>query len=184
MCGIMGIFNLDGRPVSPVTLRKMTDAIAHRGPDGEGFYIDSFLGLGHRRLAVIDLSSAGHQPMTSPCENYSIAFNGEVYNFKELRSVLEAQGHHFISRTDTEVVLHAYMEWGPSCVERFNSMFAFVLWDKTRQSLFLARDRYGIKPLYYSFQGSKFWNILLSRIFSQIRPCSRELSFFPPQAGH
>ncbi len=156
MCGVTGIFNLDGRPVSPVILRKMTDAIAHRGPDGEGFYIDSFLGLGHRRLAVIDLSPAGHQPMTSHCGNYSIAFNGEVYNFKELRSILEGKGHCFVSRTDTEVVLHAYMEWGPSCVEQFNGMFAFVLWDKTRQSLFLARDRYGIKPLYYSFQGNKF----------------------------
>ncbi len=156
MCGVIGIFNLDGRPVSPVILRKMTDVIAHRGPDGEGFYIDSFLGLGHRRLAVIDLSPAGHQPMTSHCGNYSIVFNGEVYNFKELRSILEVKGHCFVSRTDTEVALHAYMEWGPSCVERFNGMFAFVLWDKTRQSLFLARDRYGIKALYYSFQGSKF----------------------------
>ncbi|PIE65031.1 MAG: asparagine synthase (glutamine-hydrolyzing) [Desulfobacterales bacterium] len=156
MCGITGIFNLDGRPVSSVILREMTDTIAHRGPDSEGFYVDSFLGLGHRRLAVIDLSRAGHQPMTSPCEKYSIAFNGEVYNFKELRRVLEAYGHRFISRTDTEVVLHAYMEWGPSCVEKFNGMFAFALWDKTRQSLYLARDRYGIKPLYYSFQKNIF----------------------------
>ena len=156
MCGIAGIFNVDGRPVSPVTLRKMTDAIAHRGPDGEGFYIDSFIGLGHRRLAIIDLSHAGHQPMTSSCGDFSIAFNGEVYNFKELRRVLEDKGHRFISKTDTEVVLHSYMEWGPSCVEKFNGMFALALWDKTRQSLFLARDRYGIKPLYYSFQGSKF----------------------------
>ncbi len=156
MCGITGIFNLDGRPVSSVILRKMTDAIAHRGPDSEGFYVDSFLGLGHRRLAVIDLSRAGHQPMTSSCEKYSIAFNGEVYNFKELRRILEGYGHRFTSQSDTEVVLHAYMEWGPSCVEKFNGMFAFVLWDKTRQSLFLARDRYGIKPLYYSFQKNKF----------------------------
>ncbi len=156
MCGIAGIFNLNGKPVSPVTLRGMTDAIAHRGPDGEGFYIDSFLGFGHRRLAIIDLTPAGHQPRVSPCANFAITFNGEIYNFRELRTLLESAGHVFSSRTDTEVVLHAYMEWGKSCVERFNGMFAFALWDKTRQSLFLARDRYGIKPLYYTFQGAKF----------------------------
>ena len=156
MCGIAGIFNLNGKPVSPVTLRRMTDAIAHRGPDGEGFYIDSFLGFGHRRLAIIDLTPTGHQPRTSPCGNFAITFNGEIYNFRELRALLESAGHVFSSRTDTEVVLHAYMEWGKSCVKRFNGMFAFALWDKTQQSLFLARDRYGIKPLYYSFQGPKF----------------------------
>ncbi len=156
MCGIAGIFNLDGQPVSPVALRKMTDAVAHRGPDGEGFFIDSFLGLGHRRLAIIDLSPAGHQPRVSPCGNYAITFNGEIYNFRELRKTLEALGHVFTSRTDTEVALYAYIQWGPSCVERFNGMFAFALWDKTRASLFLARDRYGVKPLYYAFVGNAF----------------------------
>lgn len=156
MCGIAGIFNLDGRPVSPVALRKMTDAVAHRGPDGEGFFIDSFLGLGHRRLAIIDLSSAGHQPRVSPCGNYAITFNGEIYNFRELRKTLEDLGHAFSSRTDTEVALHTYIEWGPACVERFNGMFAFALWDKTRASLFLARDRYGVKPLYYTFVENAF----------------------------
>jgi asparagine synthase (glutamine-hydrolysing) len=156
MCGIAGIFNLDGRPVSPVSLRKMTDAVAHRGPDGEGFYIDSFIGLGHRRLAVIDLSPAGHQPMVSPCGNFAIIFNGEIYNFQELRKTLEGAGHAFVSRTDTEVVLHAYMEWGQQCVERFNGMFAFALWDRGHASLFLARDRYGVKPLYYTFWKNAF----------------------------
>lgn len=156
MCGISGVFNVNGRPVSPVTLRKMTDAMAHRGPDGEGFYIDSFLGLGHRRLAIIDLSPLGHQPMTSDCGQFVITFNGEVYNFRELRKDLEEKGHAFRSRTDTEIVLHAYMEWGNACVERFNGMFAFAIWDRTRQELFLARDRYGIKPLYYTFLGPKF----------------------------
>ncbi len=156
MCGICGIFNLNGEPVSPVILRKMTDAIAHRGPDGEGFYIDSFLGLGHRRLAILDLSPAGHQPMITTDGQYALSYNGELYNFQELRLELESLGHHFHSKTDSEVVLHAYAEWGPVCVKRFNGMFALAVWDKTRQHLFLARDRYGIKPLYYSRQGRYF----------------------------
>ena len=156
MCGICGIFNLNGEPVSPVDLRKMTDAIAHRGPDGEGFYTDSFIGLGHRRLAIIDLSPAGHQPMLTQDGQFAIIYNGEVYNFQELRAELESLGYQFRSRTDTEVVLNAYAEWGTECLNRFNGMFAFAIWDKTRQQLFLARDRYGIKPLYYSFQENRF----------------------------
>ncbi len=147
---------MNGEPVSPVNLRKMTDAIAHRGPDGEGFYIDSFIGLGHRRLAIIDLSPAGHQPMLSPDGNHALTYNGEVYNFQELRMELESLGHQFRSRTDSEVVLHAYAQWGANCLNRFNGMFAFAVWDKTRQELFLARDRYGIKPLYYTFTGNYF----------------------------
>lgn len=156
MCGITGIFNLNGEPVSPVILRKMTDAIAHRGPDGEGFYIDSFVGLGHRRLAIIDLSPAGHQPMMTADGQYVICYNGELYNFQELRIELEALGYQFRSRSDTEVMLYAYAAWGEACVEHFNGMFAFALWDKQRQSLFLARDRFGVKPLYYTQQGQTF----------------------------
>jgi len=156
MCGISGIFNLNGEPVSPVLLRKMTDAIAHRGPDGEGFYTDSFIGLGHRRLAIIDLSPAGDQPMITPDGQFAIVYNGEVYNFQELRAELESLGRQFRSRTDSEVVLHAYAAWGPECVKRFNGMFAFAIWDKTKQELFLARDRYGIKPIYYTFAGQYF----------------------------
>lgn len=155
MCGITGIFNLNGEPVSPVLLRKMTDAIAHRGPDGEGFYTDSFVGLGHRRLAIIDLSPAGHQPMASQDAQFVLSYNGEIYNFQELRIELESLGYQFRSKSDTEVVLYAYMAWGERCLERFNGMFAFAVWDKTRQELFLARDRYGIKPLYYCFAGNK-----------------------------
>jgi asparagine synthase (glutamine-hydrolysing) len=156
MCGIAGIFNVNGLPVAPPVLRKMTDAIAHRGPDGEGFYVDGFIGLGHRRLAVIDLSSAGHQPMTTPDGQLVISYNGEIYNFRELREELESLGYRFRSRTDTEVLLYAYAEWGEKVLERLNGMFAFAIWDKRRQELFLARDRYGIKPLYHTQRGHTF----------------------------
>ncbi len=156
MCGIAGIFNLNGEPVSPVTLRRMTDAIAHRGPDGEGFYSDRFVALGHRRLAIIDLSPAGHQPMISLDGQVVLSYNGEIYNFQELRLELEALGHHFRSRTDSEVVLNAWHQWGSKCVARFNGMFALAVWDKREQALFLARDRYGIKPLYYGCFGNAF----------------------------
>src|SRR5215471_8225499 len=154
MCGIVGIFNTDGKPVSVVTLRGMADAIAHRGPDGEGFYTDSFVGLAHRRLAIIDLSPAGHQPMATPEGEVVLTYNGEVYNFQELRIELEAKGYRFRSRTDTEVVLYAYKEWGPKCLDKFNGMFAFAVWDRRGQTLFLARDRYAIKPLYYTHVGN------------------------------
>ncbi len=150
------MFNLNGAPASPVVLRNMTDAIAHRGPDGEGFYTDSFIGLGHRRLAIIDLSPAGHQPMITEDGRFAITYNGEVYNFQELRLELESHGHRFRSKTDSEVVLHAYVQWGSECLNRLNGMFAFVIWDKSRQVLFIARDRYGIKPLYYTFTDQTF----------------------------
>lgn len=153
MCGITGMFNLNGEPASPVILRRMTDAITHRGPDGEGFYVDSFLALGHRRLAIIDLSPSGHQPMVTREGMYAITYNGEVYNFNELRVKLESLGHQFHSKSDTEVVLKSYVEWGEKCIDKFNGMFAFAIWDKKNQELFLARDRYGIKPLYYTLQG-------------------------------
>lgn len=156
MCGITGIFNLNGEPVSPVILRKMTDAIAHRGPDSEGFYNDGFVGLGHRRLAIIDLSPAGHQPMLSGDQGVVLSYNGEIYNFQELRAELQTRGYQFRSKTDSEVVLNAWVEWGADCVTRFNGMFAFAIWDKRQQSLFLVRDRYGIKPLYYACWGQTF----------------------------
>ena len=156
MCGIAGILNLNGAPVSPVILRKMTDAIAHRGPDGEGHFVDGALGLGHRRLAIIDLSPAGHQPMATCSGSYVISYNGEVYNFQEIRAELECLGHQFHSKTDSEVVLNAYIAWGAQCVERLNGMFAFAVWDKDKQELFLARDRYGIKPIYYTFCNNAF----------------------------
>lgn len=152
MCGITGLVHLDGAPVSPVVLRAMTQAIAHRGPDGEGQWIEGNVGLGHRRLAIIDLSPAGHQPMLSGSHRYVLVYNGEVYNYQELRSELEAEGYSFRSRTDSEVVLNALAAWGVKALKRFNGMYAIAFWDKEEQTLLLARDRYGIKPLYYSLQ--------------------------------
>ncbi len=154
MCGIAGIAHLDGAPVSPVDLRRMAGAIAHRGPDGEGFFSDGSVGLAHRRLAIIDLSPAGHQPMATEDGRYVLTYNGEVYNFGELRVALEALGHRFHSRTDSEVVLKSLVQWGTDAITRFNGMFAFALWDQRERRLTLARDRYGIKPLYYARAGS------------------------------
>jgi asparagine synthase (glutamine-hydrolysing) len=156
MCGIAGILNLDGEPASPMVLRRMADALAHRGPDGEGYFTDGNAGLGHRRLAIIDLTPAGHQPMLSRDGRYALVYNGEIYNFQELRAELEALGHQFRSRTDSEVLLNAYAQWGKSALARFNGMFAFAIWDKQARELFLARDRYGIKPLYYTRQNGAF----------------------------
>jgi asparagine synthase (glutamine-hydrolysing) len=156
MCGITGIIHLEGSPVSPVLLRRMTDAIAHRGPDGEGQWIDGNIGLGHRRLSIIDLSPAGHQPMISSDHRYVLTYNGEIYNYRELRLELEAAGHWFRSETDSEVLLYALAHWGVAALDRLNGMFAFGLWDRKERTLLLARDRYGIKPLYVSRQGSTF----------------------------
>ena len=153
MCGIAGILHLDGAAASPSILKKMTDIIAHRGPDGEGQWVEENVGIGHRRLAIIDLSAAGHQPMISTDHRYVLSYNGEIYNFKELRIELEAAGCWFRSRTDSEVVLHAFAEWGPECVNRFNGMFAYAIWDREERALHFARDRYGIKPLYYAKWG-------------------------------
>lgn len=156
MCGIVGVFNTNGEPVSSIILKKMTDAIAHRGLDGEGFFVDGFIGLGHRRLAILDLSSAGHQPMSSNSSRYVLTFNGEIYNFRELRQELESLGYQMRSQTDTEVLLYAYTEWKEKVLDRLNGMFAFAIWDRQECELFLARDRYGIKPLYYLKLGDHF----------------------------
>jgi asparagine synthase (glutamine-hydrolysing) len=153
MCGITGILNLDGDPVAPRVLRAMADAVRHRGPDGEGTYVDGALGFGHRRLAIIDRSPAAEQPMATHDGRYVITYNGEVYNFQELRRELEARGWRFRSRGDTEVVLYALAEWGEQALERFNGMFALALWDRDTKTLLLARDRYGIKPMYWTRRG-------------------------------
>jgi asparagine synthase (glutamine-hydrolysing) len=150
MCGIAGVLSRDGSPVPHELVRRMTDAIEHRGPDDEGQYVDGPVGLGNRRLAIIDPTPDGHQPMSAEDGRVVLTYNGEVYNFRELRDELERLGHGFHSRTDTEVVLRSYLQWGASCVERFNGMFGLAIWDARTDELLLARDRYGIKPLYFT----------------------------------
>jgi len=150
MCGIAGIFHLGTpKPVDPARVRTMIDAIAHRGPDGEGIWTAPGVGLGHRRLSVIDLAG-GDQPMPSDDGRLVVVFNGEIYNYRELRAELEASGAKFRTRSDTEVILHGWRRWGPDCLDHFTGMFAFALFDADQQSLFLARDRLGVKPLFYT----------------------------------
>jgi asparagine synthase (glutamine-hydrolysing) len=168
MCGICGVVDFDGQPVDRRLLKRMADVIEHRGPDGEGFYFnetsarrkngsqsrfgEARVGLAARRLAIIDVA-AGHQPIGNEDETVWVAYNGEIYNFNDLRRELEAIGHTFRTHCDTEVIVHAYEAWGDDCVRRFNGMFAFALWDDRRQRLVLARDRMGVKPLAYVRRG-------------------------------
>ena len=150
MCGISGKLYFDSdRVVDHEVIRRMNAALAHRGPDGEGVYVKGPIGLGHRRLAVIDLSDDARQPMANEDGSVMITFNGEIYNFTELRKELEEKGHVFRCRSDTEVIIHLYEEMGPECVKRLRGMFAFAIWDENKQRLLLARDRAGEKPLYY-----------------------------------
>ena len=150
MCGLAGIFHPSGAgPVDAALLRCMTDALAHRGPDGEGFHLEPGIGLGHRRLAIID-PAGGQQPMFNEDRSVAIVFNGEIYNFAELRPELAALGHRFRNRCDTEAIIHAWESWGPECLTRLSGQFAFALWDRSRRTLFLARDHFGKKPLYYA----------------------------------
>ena len=148
MCGIAGIVNYLGASVAPPVLQAMTDAIAHRGPDGEGHWIEGGVGFGHRRLAIIDLSPLAHQPMISHDNRYVLCYNGEIYNFRELRTELEGMRYPFRSKSDSEVLLAAWAAWGIKALDRLNGMFAFAIWDRIEKTLTLARDRYGIKPLY------------------------------------
>src|SRR6266480_879379 len=147
MCGIAGTINC----LDIDRLNAMTDAQAHRGPDDRGVRVfpEERVGLGHRRLSIIDLSPAGHQPMSNDDESIWIVFNGEIYNFNELRDGLEKRGHRFKSKTDTEVIIRLYEEQGSECVKQLNGMFAFAILDRRRKRLVLARDHFGIKPLYY-----------------------------------
>jgi asparagine synthase (glutamine-hydrolysing) len=156
MCGIAGIFDHTGRPVDVEELERMSRSIEHRGPDDEGHFVSGPVGLANRRLAILDLSAAAHQPMRSSADGPVLVYNGELYNFRELASELESLGHSFRSRSDTEVVLRAYEQWGAACVERFDGMFAFAIWDEGEQELLLARDRFGIKPLYYAESRGRF----------------------------
>ena len=153
MCGIAGYLTTTFREDLATSLRRMADAIAHRGPDGEGFFETvapgntCCVGLAHRRLAIIDLAT-GQQPMSNKDGSVQIVYNGEIYNFQELREELIACGHVFRTRSDTETIVYAYEEWGPECVSRLRGMFAFAIWDANRERLFIARDRYGKKPLF------------------------------------
>ena len=158
MCGIAGIFNFESTQSGDESVRAMCGAIAHRGPDGEGFYHreNGPVWLGHRRLAILDLSEAGRQPMSDPSGRYHITYNGEIYNFLELRADLEKYGERFRTETDTEVILAAWRRWGPACQTRFNGMWAFAIWDEAEQRLFLSRDRFGIKPLFYHADPGRF----------------------------
>lgn len=150
MCGLAGILAISGVSPSVEQVRRMGDSLAHRGPDDSGEWVGPPIALSHRRLSVIDLSEAAHQPMVSDDRRFVLAYNGELYNFRELRSELEREGVAFSSRSDTEVVLKAFQHWGSACISRFNGMFAFAVWDSMRQELTLARDRYGVKPLYWA----------------------------------
>ncbi|HLY52489.1 MAG TPA: hypothetical protein VKQ31_05720, partial [Steroidobacteraceae bacterium] len=150
MCGIAGIVDLTAeRPVDEPLLRNMTALIAHRGPDGDGFHIEPGVGLGHRRLSIIDLQG-GKQPLYNEDHTVVVTYNGEIFNFMEVETELVRRGHTFRTRSDTEVIVHAWEEWGVECLARFNGMFAFALWDRRQKTLFMARDRLGVKPLYYT----------------------------------
>ncbi|MGE0561843.1 MAG: asparagine synthase (glutamine-hydrolyzing) [Flavobacteriales bacterium] len=151
MCGIAGIIHFNQTPVQLLELKQMTDVLVHRGPDGEGHWINATknVGLGHRRLSIIDLSDAGKQPMFYAENRYTITYNGEIYNYLEIRKELQGKGYTFKSNTDTEVILAAYDYWGKDCLHQFEGMFAFALWDEKEQELFCARDRFGEKPFYY-----------------------------------
>ena len=185
MCGISGWFDtVHQRAPDRRLVQAMTDAIRHRGPDGEGFYYGAGIGLGHRRLAIIDLAT-GAQPMFNASGTVAIVFNGEIYNFRELRQELVARNYRFATASDTEVIIHAWMEWGEDCLERLSGMFAFALWDETARTLFLARDRLGEKPLYYAMLpdqtlifGSELKALLVHPgLPRQIDPCAVEEFF-------
>ncbi len=153
MCGICGLLDFKKTGiVSKKNIKKMLSSMTHRGPDDEGVFADSIIGLGHRRLSIIDLSANGHQPMTNEDGDIQIVFNGEIYNFLELRNELKKKGHKFTSTSDTEAIIHAYEEWGEKSFSRFNGIFAFAIWDSKKKKLILARDHMGVKPLYYSLQ--------------------------------
>ncbi len=156
MCGICGIYNLENKPVAEEKIRFMMHAMKHRGPDDEGLYINKNVGLGFVRLSIIDLSQAGHQPMISEDSRYILTFNGELYNYIELREDLKSLGHVFKTNTDTEVLLKSYLQWGDACLDRFNGMWAFVIYDKIENKLFGARDRFGVKPFYYLYNKQSF----------------------------
>jgi len=184
MCGIAGVFacKLSAPPVDPEELLRLRESMRARGPDGHGLWVsqDKTVGLAHRRLSIIDLSEAGAQPMSNNDGSLRVVFNGEIYNYRELRRDLEARGYPFRSESDTEVLLHLYRELGPAMVDRLRGMYAFALWDRERRGMFLARDPFGIKPLYYS------WNGHTLRFASQVKAllAGGAVDTRPEPAGH
>jgi asparagine synthase (glutamine-hydrolysing) len=176
MCGIAGTLNIDGRPCDPAELAAITDALAHRGPDGRGTFIDGELGLGHRRLSILDPSDAAAQPLSYLNGRYRITFNGEIYNFLELRAELRKLGAHFTSDSDTEVLVAAYHYWGADALLRANGMWAFAIWDAQRRELFLSRDRFGVKPLHYLADSNRF-------IFASELKSFRHIRGFTPRVN-
>lgn len=185
MCGITGIFDTRGkRDIDRAVLNRMNEAQFHRGPDEGGLHFEPGVGLGHRRLSIIDLST-GQQPLYNEDSSVCVVFNGEIYNYQELISELQTLGHHFHTRSDTEVIVHAWESWGERCVDRFRGMFAFALWDRNRETLFLARDRLGVKPLHYALLddgtflfGSELKSILAhGGLKRDIDPCAVEEYF-------
>src|ERR1700752_5017467 len=149
MCGICGQYNFgSGAPALRQDIRRMTNTLVHRGPDDEGYYLDGSLGFGFRRLSIIDLGG-GHQPMSDHEESVWVIFNGEIYNFPELKRELEGHGHVFRTKSDTEVIIHGYKQWGDDVLNKLNGMFGLAIWDARKQRLVLARDPFGVKPVYY-----------------------------------
>src|SRR5260370_10186453 len=174
MCGICGALDCKGRPIDRNLIRRMSAAISHRGSDGSGSYVSGEIGLGHRRLSIIDLDG-GAQPISNEDGTLQVVFNGEIYNYLELRDELIRFGHVFTTRSDTEVIVHAYEQWGTDCISRFNGIFSFALWDTRRKELLLARDHLGVKPLYYTMVGGRL--LVASEIKSllQDHECPREV---------
>ncbi|MFN7197960.1 MAG: asparagine synthetase B, partial [Hylemonella sp.] len=150
MCGITGVFDTRGqRAVIPAVLRRMNDSQHHRGPDEGSVHLEPGVGFGHRRLSIIDVAT-GQQPLFNEDGSVVVVFNGEIYNYQSLIPELQALGHRFSTKSDTEVIVHAWEQWGEECVKRFRGMFAFALWDRNQQVLFMARDRLGVKPMHYA----------------------------------
>ena len=178
MCGVAGIVKLDSTKVEMRSLIRFTDSISHRGPDGSGYELleNDTIGFGHRRLSILDLSDAGKQPMHNPSNDLCITFNGEIYNFIEIREELKLLGFSFKTETDTEVILASYKQWGKNCLKKFNGMFAIIIWDNINKELFIARDRFGVKPLYYLFIPGKIFAFCSETIgFKNLSEYNREI---------
>jgi asparagine synthase (glutamine-hydrolysing) len=175
MCGICGVFTLNGTAVDGALVRQMSATLAHRGPDGSGTFVSGAIGLAHRRLSIIDLEG-GAQPLGSDDGKLQLVFNGEIYNFIELREELINKGHTFRTHSDTEVIIHGYEEWGSDAVQKFNGIFAFALWDDNKQQLLLARDHLGVKPLYYTTVGQRFLFASEIKALLADRQCPREVN--------